>query len=280
MHQGHSDIKKRFIQFIKNNMGRTSAYDMNALAAQLSYFLIVAFFAMFGTLVSLAGFFSGLMERIEFFFMPVFPDIIGQLVEEILSGVRATNKIMVLILASCTTIWFSSRCFFVVIRSVNTIYRQQRLQTYKVRLFSVVFALGLVGLFVLLFGGLVLGQTFTNYLTEELNLSVMKGWSLIRYAGAALLIFFVVFFVYWFAPNPKVRAREALPGTFFVMAAWMLITTFFSIYVTNFSSFSWILGSIGGIFLFLIWIYWACIIFMIGVRINYHYWLRRRAKKD
>lgn len=271
--------KISLVDWAKENFSKTSEYDVNALASQLAYFLVVAFFTTLGTLVSVASFFPWIMEQVEYFLMPLFPEIIGDLVEEMLRGIHTSDKIVVLISASLTTFWFSSRCFFVAIRSFNTIYRQERLHTLRVRIISLVFVIGLIFIFIALAGIVLLGQTVSHYLTNEFGFVIRQGlWTVVQYASTTLLLFVLMLTLYYFLPRVKMKIREALPGTFFTTMIWMIITLVFSMYVNNFSSFSWILGSLGGIFLFLIWIFWSCIIFLIGARINYHLWDKNNNK--
>jgi membrane protein len=80
---------------------------------------------------------------------------------------------------------------------------------------------------------------------------------------------FVFTMIYFQVPNYKTKIVYSLPGAAFTTAIWFGISKGFSYYVNNLSTFSWVLGSLGSIFLFLVWIYWLSIVVLTGAEINH-----------
>jgi membrane protein len=61
----------------------------------------------------------------------------------------------------------------------------------------------------------------------------------------------------------------SLPGAIYTTAVWFGLSKGFSYYVNNLNALSWVLGSFGSIFIFLVWIYWLSIVVLTGAEINY-----------
>jgi uncharacterized protein YqhQ len=104
-------------------------------------------------------------------------------------------------------------------------------------------------------------------------------WVVLRYAVPIIIMFVMFSLLYVFVPCCSIRFKEALPGSIFSTAGWIIISLLFSFYVSNFANYTRVYGSIGGVIILLIWIYISCIIILLGGEINATFSYFRSNKK-
>lgn len=85
--------------------------------------------------------------------------------------------------------------------------------------------------------------------------------------------------LYRFAPaNRPVGLRWASAGALIGGTLWIIATVAFAIYVQNFSSYSNTYGALGGVIIFMVWLYYSAFVVLIGALINAE--AEREAKGD
>lgn len=130
----------------------------------------------------------------------------------------------------------------------------------------------------------VLGKTIALQIFSPLGLSqqFIAVWTVLRIVFPVILMLLSFWFFYFYLTNVKIKFIHALPGALFTTVLWLIITNFFSLYFTRITLFPSLLGSVGSIFIFLIWIYWCSIIILVGGVLNYQFyrWRKYTAKGD
>ena len=74
--------------------------------------------------------------------------------------------------------------------------------------------------------------------------------------------------MYILIPFRKLKFIEVFPGVVFAMGAWLTISLLFSYFVSNFTNYANIYGSISGIIILLIWLNLSCLFLLLGGEIN------------
>ena len=261
-------LRKYFKEFIRV-IGKIK---ISMLAAQISFFLLLAFFPFCILLLLLLGqinidntiFFNTINSFLPEQIAPMFTDIIKNASEHM--------NIFWSLAGILTTIWVSTRAAHAMIVAVNSLYEKEdrwawtrRMGLAVILTFSLMIFIVISVLFVL-FGREVL-NTFLIY-TGRTPDSLSGIWGILR-AVLALLgitIFFTV--LYTISTKSKIRIKEALPGAVFSAILWFLLTHVFSFIITNFFIFSSIYGSLGGIILMMMWLFWGSHVILLGVAIN------------
>ncbi len=82
------------------------------------------------------------------------------------------------------------------------------------------------------------------------------------------MLFFIISFFYWYAPNYDKRFRLISLGSLFTTIVIILVTFFFNIYISNFSKYNVLYGSIATLIIVMVWIYINSFILLIGFEIN------------
>ena len=74
--------------------------------------------------------------------------------------------------------------------------------------------------------------------------------------------------VYYWAPVKKQRIGFFSPGAVLATGMFFVLTWGFSLYIDNFSRYNLLYGSIGTLLLLMIWIYFSCIVLLVGYELN------------
>jgi membrane protein len=98
---------------------------------------------------------------------------------------------------------------------------------------------------------------------------------------SATTVFFilVVGMVFYFVPNAKVRFRDVWVGAVLTGVLWRLALAGFSQYLRDQSRFT-VHGSIGGVVVFLLWVYVSAVIFLFGAEVTAAYARLRRHRPE
>jgi membrane protein len=91
---------------------------------------------------------------------------------------------------------------------------------------------------------------------------------LLRYLVVVLLLLVAVGFIFWAAPAVDLPFKLISPGAVTFVAIWLPFTYLFGLYVTNFGSYNATYGTLGGVVVLLIWIYFSSFIFLIAAEVN------------
>jgi len=248
--------------------------SISVMGAQLAYYSIVAFFTLGVTIAYASRLVPAVAEGAAFALNNLFPAPITALFSSTYEGVNLPNTLFPMISTAVMSIWFASRAIRSMMRSFDTIFlaahrRKSFQRTYRSVLFTLVFEV----LFASIFVFSVLGKTISQSILKPLAISpnIVLIWTSIRLVFPAILMLFTFWLFYFYLTNVKIKFRHAFPGALFTTTLWMIITKFFSIYIQKISLFPLVLGSLGGIFAFLIWIYWSSIIVLVGAVLNFRF---------
>ena len=82
-----------------------------------------------------------------------------------------------------------------------------------------------------------------------------------------IIIFLFVKSIYVMAPDKDVNYKVNL-GAVFTTIFWVILTYIYSLWINNFASFNTYYGGLSNIATLMLWIYWLCYIFVIGLCLN------------
>ena len=132
---------------------------------------------------------------------------------------------------------------------------------------------------------LAFGHSIERWMIEntnlELHLYLILVWRLIRWMIALFASIVALALVYHYAvPRQKLQARsgrfhlvrgrwrETLPGATIATATWFIATLIYGWYLTRFSDYSVVYGSLGAGVATLVWLYMVSLIILIGAEFN------------
>ena len=119
----------------------------------------------------------------------------------------------------------------------------------------------------------VIGAVYLTYAIDDLNeLGIVNaegfGADLIKYVGFVILIYTAVAILYYFGTREARQARFFSVGALFTTILIILTTFLFSIYITNFSSYNELYGSIGALLILMFYIWLNSNMLLLGFELN------------
>ena len=245
--------------------------DLAAMSAQISYYLILAFFPFLFFLINLLSF-TPLPNRLLIAnFNAILPQETTLLVKMMLTETVQAKSGAMLVLSMLASLWAASRGMSAIIHGLNHSYGVKESRRFiRLNLVALLSTIGLSVMvmlsFIMIVLGRIIGSTIFGYLgAKSLFYSI---WSFLRYGITFALLLTTFYLIYRYLPNRKLTGNHVLAGTIFTTVGWIGASLLFSFYVNNFGSYATVYGSLGGMFALIIWLYISTLIFLLGGAIN------------
>jgi membrane protein len=94
-------------------------------------------------------------------------------------------------------------------------------------------------------------------------------WDIVKWPVILVLVSLVFAVLFWAAPNVRQpRFRWLSPGGLVAVLVWLVASVGFGFYVAHFSSYNKTYGSLGGVIIFLVWLWISNIAVLFGAELN------------
>jgi membrane protein len=120
-----------------------------------------------------------------------------------------------------------------------------------------------------------IGVTLTGGLAKEVGNVLGVGstavtvWNIAKWPVILLVVITMFAFLYWATPNVKhPKFRWISPGGVVGVLLWIVASAAFAFYVANFGSYNKTYGALGGVIVFLIWLWISNIAVLLGAEFN------------
>ncbi|HEY1595530.1 MAG TPA: YihY/virulence factor BrkB family protein [Thermoleophilaceae bacterium] len=99
--------------------------------------------------------------------------------------------------------------------------------------------------------------------------AAVTAWDIAKWPVLLLIVSFMFALLYWAAPNVKhPKFRWVSPGGVLAVVLWLIASAAFALYVANFGSYNKTYGALGGVIVFLIWLWISNIVVLLGAEFN------------
>jgi membrane protein len=99
--------------------------------------------------------------------------------------------------------------------------------------------------------------------------SAVRVWDIVKWPVLVLIVSLMFAILYWAAPNVKQPGfRWVSPGGVVAVIVWLIASAAFAIYVANFASYNKTYGALGGVIIFLVWLWLSNIAVLLGAEFN------------
>lgn len=246
--------------------------EVFALASQLAYSLVLAFFPFLIFLMTIIGFLKLDSTQVLLTLKALLPDNAFNLISNTVLDIVSYQNGNLLSFSLILSIWSASTGFAAVIRGLNRAYNEKEKRGYiKVKLISILCTFGMTFVIILALVMLVFGNVINGVLVKYSyfggNLLYVL-WSTLRYVIIIVAMIFVFAALYHYTPSKRLTWREVMPGAIFSTIGWLVVSLGFSYYVNNFANYSRLYGSIGAVIVLMTWIFLSSNIILIGGEIN------------
>ena len=243
---------------------------MGAYAATCAYFIMISFVPFLMIFMALAGTFHSDVPAIMEGFLSIIPSglkaYVGAVIEEVGSKSYVFVPLSVLVL-----LWSAAKLFHALTNGLNVISRVQETRGwFYLRLRSVMLVLVF---FVFIWIALVMNM-FGQNIEEWFHSTFPRIHDILRflYSFRALFGYFglilLFLFIYKFLPNCRYTFRSQFPGALIVSTVWMFFSYLMSLYYEHNRNFNDMYGSMTGMILAMIWLYFCAYFLLFGAELN------------
>ena len=265
------------VEFFKLTAKEVSEDHVMAFAGNLTYKALFAIFPFFTFLLSLLGLFNAtdlvntMLNKISGVMPPgAFGFIKNQLLSITNSQAESTFTLGAIV-SILLALWGVSGAFRSVMEAMNVMYAVEEDRPFwKKYGISIFISLAVILLMLTALGIVVFGSTFGGGLASVVGLgSVFQTvWSVVQWPILAFVVLFAFALVYYFAPAAKQKWRWISPGSVMAFVFWLVFSLLFSLYVGTFGSYNETYGSLAGVVILMLYIYYSAVIMLIGAEMN------------
>ncbi|MDP9477837.1 MAG: YihY/virulence factor BrkB family protein [Actinomycetota bacterium] len=265
------------VDFFKLTSKEVSEDHVSAFAGNLTYKTLFAIFPFFTFLLSLLGLFNAddLVTTMIDYLKGVMPGkatqfISGQLTSITESQAQSAFTFGALI-SIALALWGVSGAFRSIMEAMNVMYEVEEDRPFwKVYGLSIFMSLAVIILMLGAFGIVIFGGSVGGGLAGAIGLgSVFQTvWSIVQWPIVACIVLFTFALIYYFAPAAKQKFSWISPGAVLAFVFWLIFSLLFSFYVGNFGSYSATYGSLAGVIILMLYIYYSALIMLVGAEMN------------
>ncbi len=245
--------------------------EIPVLAANASYFIILAVFPTLVLLLSLLRYTPWDVHALLDLLSGIFPQALLPMVQKLILNLYTDTSVALVSVSAITALWAASRGVYGLLTGLNAIYDVPESRGYLyTRAISVVYTF----LFLLV---LLLTLVLHVFGTGILNLLQKSNQPILRFLTNIIdLRFFLLLFLqtalfaamFMALPNRRGSLGDSLPGAFLAAAGWQIFSFGFSVYVDHFSGLAGLYGSVYTLALSMLWLYFCISILFYGGALN------------
>lgn len=245
--------------------------DIFALSSQLAYSLLLSIFPFLMFLFTIIGKSNLNSNDVLSFLDKLLPDNAYYLIESTVIEVVDNAEGSILWISIFLAIWTASSGFRAVLKGLNNAYDTEEKRGFIKRTILAVFCtLALVLVIISTLFLLVFGDLISEYILKVLPIDriVTIIWDIFRFIFVVLFMIFMCASLYYVSPSKRIKWQDTMPGAIVTTLGWNVVSIGFSFYVNNFSNYSRLYGSLGGVIVLMTWIYLMAFILLLGGEIN------------
>lgn len=271
---------------------KMSEDHVSAFSAQAAFFMLLSVFPMLMILLNLARYMPFSQEDVIGLIANIMPREFVQYVTSIVSDLYSKSKATLLSVSVVFTLWSAAKGMQAIANGLDSVYEcEEYLGYFRWRLIAIMYTIFFIALLVVTLCLFVFGNAIYHGLVGVFpHLENIAGLIIgIRSVVGVVLLFAFFLLLYTYLPDNKGmkvrkkikrKPRQQIYGAAFSAAAWILLSYVFSIYIDNFSNYSYMYGSLTTIILAMLWLYLCMYIIFIGGEINvYLKWKRHDLKE-
>ena len=262
-------------QALKRTVKEFREDNLTDWAAALTYYGVLAIFPALIVLVSILGLIGEsatqpLIDNLGAVAPGPAKEIFTSAIEN-LQGDRGAAGVL-FIVGILAALWSASGYVAAFMRASNAIYDMPEgrpiWKTLPVRV-------GLTLVLLLLLAVTTIAVVLTGGLAEKvgdligLGSTAVDVWNYAKWPVLLLIVSFMFALLYWAAPNVKQPGfRWVSPGGIVAVVGWLIASAAFAFYVGNFGSYNKTYGALGGVVVFLVWLWISNIVILLGAEFN------------
>ena len=244
-------------------------------AAALTYYGVLAIFPALIVLVSILGLVGEsatqpLIDNLGTVAPGPAKEIFTSAIENLQGDQGAAGVLFVIGLLAA--LWSASGYVAAFMRASNAIYDiEEGRPVWK----TLPMRVGLTLVLLLLLAVSTIAVVLTGGLAEKVGNLIGLGdtavtvWNIAKWPVLLVVVSFMFALLYWAAPNVKHPGfRWISPGGVLAVVGWLIASGAFALYVSNFGSYNKTYGALGGVVVFLVWLWISNVVILLGAEFN------------
>jgi membrane protein len=244
-------------------------------AAALTYYGVLSIFPMLLALVSLLGLFGQsatqpLLDNIG----SVAPGPAKQIVTNAITNLQKSQGAagFAFVFGLAAALWSASGYVGAFMRASNDIWDvEEGRPIWK----TLPLRLAVTALLLVLITASALAVVLTGPLAKQvgnvvgLGSAAVTAWDIAKWPVLILVVAFMIALLYYAAPNVKhPKFQWVSAGSLLAVLLWIVASALFAFYVANFSSYNKTYGALGGVIVFLTWLWITNNVILLGAEVN------------
>ncbi len=243
--------------------------EMRILPGNLAFFFVFAIIPIVTLFVFFGSFFKFETVQLVDFFNNYFPSDIGNILVPAFTDETIKLSTIVLLIVS---LYIASNGAHSIIIASNRLYRVSNNNSIKRRIKAIFMILLIILLLIFMF----LVPIFGDYIMASLKSMASNNlyttfnviYKILKFPLSLLFVYFILKLVYTIAPDKQLKSVEVTKGSIFTTISWVLTSSVYSYYISNFANYSKVYGNLSNIIILMFYIYILAFIFVIGMAFN------------
>jgi membrane protein len=269
--------KRPWLKTIRNTVTEFKQDELTDSAAALTYYGVLSLFPALIALVSIAGLVFDRRTITSFL-----TTVIGQLgpssavdtfkgpITQATSSQGAAGVLLVVGIAAA--LWSASGYVGAFMRASNHIYEvREGRPFYKARPLQILVTLIELVLLAMVVIALVLTGPLADAVGKGLGIgsAAVTIWQIAKWPVLLVAVMAMLAILYYSSPNARVRGfKWVSAGSVLAVVVWVIASAGFAFYVGNFGSYNKTYGSLGGVIVFLVWMWISNVAILLGAELN------------
>lgn len=254
-------------QYLEQLIYRYKDADLSSMSAQISYYLILAFFPFLIFSINLLSFTTLSSDLLFADLIAFLPNDTGILIKDMLQHTVHAKSKTLLFISMMGGLWIASEGITAIIRGLNKSYGVKEDRNFiKLSFMALISTIGIIIMMILEIILIIFGEIIGTYVFGLIGATNLFNiiWSFLRYSIPFILMFITFSLIYMYLPNRKLKFYNVLTGSLFSTVGWVTISVLFSFYVNNFANYEMVYGGLGGVIALIIWFYISTLIVLLG----------------
>ncbi|MDP8909173.1 MAG: YihY/virulence factor BrkB family protein [Chloroflexota bacterium] len=259
---------------LKRVVKEFSADKLTHWAAALTYYAILSIFPALLALVSILGLIgSSAIQPLIDNLGKVAPGPAKEILTGALQGLQQSGGAgLLFIVALAGAIWAASGYISAFMDASNVVYDMEEGRPIWKKL---PLRIAITVLMLVLLAISALAVVLTGPLAQQAGKLIGVGsaavtvWDIAKWPVLVLIVAFMFAVLYYTAPNVKQPGlKSVMPGGILAVVVWIIASAAFAFYVANFGSYNKTYGALGGIIVFLVWLWLTNLAILLGAEFN------------
>ena len=264
-------------QTLKRTVSEFQEDNLTDWAAALTYYAVLSIFPALLAMVSIVGLVGDPQTVTN-----AMTDVVGSVgpasaVETFKGPIEGLTKSsgaagILLIVGIASALWTASGYVGAFMRASNVIYEVEEGRSFiKLRPLQMLVTLVLVVLLALVLVALVLTGPIAGTVGAAVGIgtTAVTVWNIAKWPVLFIVVVCMIALLYFASPNAKVGGiKSIVPGSALAIVLWLLASAGFAFYVANFGSYNKTYGALGGVIVFLVWLWITNVAILLGAELN------------